>query len=163
MEPDKILKMVMAALEYNKRKKDSKNHSVNRNELVRKLIAGDFTEKDLENSVLRLKGKNYICCSLLIDSFNIVKKRYEDNELKELMSAVTNAVSQLFEGVKMGEILPMSPEEYGIILAFDHSYDNFIKEKFSDILNKIRNALSNFLNIGVTIGISEDSQRYYKD
>ena len=80
MEPDKILKMVMAALEDNKRKKGSKNHSVNRNELVRKLIAGDFTEKDLENSALRLKGENYICCSLLIDSFKIVKKRYEDNE-----------------------------------------------------------------------------------
>ncbi|MEH7336937.1 response regulator, partial [Neobacillus drentensis] len=87
MEPDKILKMVMASLEDKKRKKGSKNQSVNRNELVRKLIAGDFTERDLENSVLRLKGENYICCSLLIDSFLIVKKRYEDNDLKELMSS----------------------------------------------------------------------------
>ncbi|MEH7356529.1 response regulator [Neobacillus drentensis] len=157
MEPDKILKMVMAALENKKRKKGSKNHSVNRNDLVRKLIAGDFTEKDLENSALRLKGENYICCSLLIDSFIIVKKRYEDNDLKELMSSVTNAVIQLFEVVNMGEILPMSPEEYGIILAFDNSYVNCLKEKLSDILNKIRNALLNFLNIEVTIGISEVS------
>jgi two-component system response regulator YesN len=157
MEPDKILKMVVAALEGKKRDKGNKNYSVDRNELVRKLIVGDLTKNELDRSVLRLKEENYICCSLLIDSFKIVEKRYEDNDLKELMISVKNAVSQILEAMGMGEIITLAPEEYGVILAFDTASMNCLNERLSDILNKIRYAISNFLNIEVTIGISKVS------
>ena len=157
MEPDKILKMVMATVGGRKQNRKWENQTIDRNGLLRKIIIGDFTKEDLNNSDLRIKGEEFICFSLLIDSFKIVEKRYEDNDLKELMTSVKNAVSQILEASGMGEILTLSPEEYVIILAFDTPYIKFFKERLSDIINKIRYALSNFLNIEVTIGISRVS------
>ncbi|PRR79162.1 putative response regulatory protein [Clostridium liquoris] len=154
MEPDKIVKMVMTALE----KKDggsNKRSTIDRNELIRKLIDGDLSKAELDHSILRLKGDYYLCCSILIDNFRIIKKRYEDNDLKELISSVVNAVYQVLETVNTGEIISLSSEEYGMIFAFESSMKSDIDKKLAEILSKIRTSLSNFLNIEVTIGISE--------
>ncbi|QAT39923.1 response regulator [Clostridium sp. JN-9] len=154
MEPDKIVKMVMTALE--KKKGSSNNKStIDKNELIRKFIAGDLNREELNSSILKLKGDYYICCSILIDNFKIIKKRYEDNDLRELISSVVNAVYQVLETVNTGEVIPLSSEEYGIILAFESSMENHIEDKLAEILSKIRIALLNFLNIEETIGISE--------
>ncbi|MBL4935996.1 response regulator [Clostridium sp. YIM B02515] len=153
MEPDKILRMVLTAVEG--KKENGKNKSIDRNELVRRLIYGGFTKKDLESGVLRIKGENFICCSLLIDSFKTVEKRYEDSDIKELKTSVKNSVTQIFETVNMGEIYSISPEEYAIILTFDNSSIDSVKEKLLEMINKVRHALLNFLNIEVTIGISK--------
>ncbi len=156
MDPDKILRMVLAAVEG--KKENDKNSSVDRNELIRKLIYGDFTKKDFESGVLRVKGECFICCSILIDDFITVEKRYEDNDIKELVSSVNNSVTQIFEALGMGEIYSISPEEYGIILSFDNSSSHLMNENLLKILNKVRYVLINFLNIEVTIGISNISK-----
>lgn len=153
MEPDKIVEMVMAAL---KKKKGSSNKrsTIDRNELIRKLIAGDLSKGELDDSILRLKGDYYLCCSILIDNFKIIKERYENNDLREFISSVVNAVYQVLETVNTGEVVSLSSEEYGIIFAFESSMESNINEKLEKILSKIRSALLNFLNIEVTIGIS---------
>lgn len=153
MEPDKIIKMVMTALEK-KKGSSNKKSTIDRNELIRKLIDGDLSKAELDDSILRLKGDYYLCCSILIDNFKIIKERYEDNDLRELISSVVNAVYQVLETVNIGEVISLSSEEYGIIFAFESSMESNINEKLEEILSKIRNALLNFLNIGVTVGIS---------
>ena len=154
MEPDKIVEMVMAAL---KKKKGSSNKrsTIDRNELIRKLIAGDLSKGELADSKLRLKGDYYLCCSILIDNFKIIKERYEDNDLREFIGSVVNAVYQVLETVNTGEVISLSSEEYGIIFAFESLVESNINKKLEKILSKIRSALLNFLNIEVTIGISE--------
>lgn len=155
MEPDKITKMVMTALEKKKGNSNRKKNTIDRNELIRKLIDGDLSKGELDDSILRLKGDYYLCCSILIDNFKIIKERYEDNNLREFISSVVNAVYQVLETVNTGEVISLSSEEYGIIFAFESSMKSNINEKLEEILNKIRSALLNFLNIEVTIGISE--------
>lgn len=155
MEPDKIVNMVLTALENKKKSSSSKKKTIDRNELIRNFFAGDLNKLEIKDSILRLKGDYYLCCSILIDSFKIIEERYEDNDLKELISSVVNAVYQVLETVNTGEIIPISPEEYGIVFAFESSMEGNIDEKLAEILGKIRSALLNFLNIEVTIGISE--------
>ncbi len=154
MDPDKILKMVLTVLEGREKNRQNKNLRLEKEELLRRILSGEFKSEDLKNSVLRLKNSNYICCYMAIDNFTLVEDRYENNDFVELINSVKNAANQIFESINNGEILVISPKEYGIFLSFeDASKDGSIK-KLSDILNKIRYALLNFLNIGVTIGVS---------
>lgn len=155
MDPEKIIKLVLGALEGRKKIKEDKSLKLDKDELLRRLLSGDFNMDDLKKGELRLKYGNYISCSMLIDSFNLVKKRYENDDLKELMTSIKNAVSQVLESVNNGEILVISPEEYGIFFAFDNTSFDDLNEKLTDIINKIRYALKNYLNIEVTIGISK--------
>mgnify|MGYP000966759828 CR=1 FL=1 len=161
MEPDKVLKVVLGTLYNVKKDRVDNDPKPDKNDILRRLFSGNLNIDELHNGTINLQGnKNYVCCCLLIDDFSLVQKRYKDNELKELIVSVENAIRQVLEAVKIGEALALSPVEFGIFFSFNDDDRDNLDGKIASILGKIRYSLKNFLNIGVTIGVSSMSNKF---
>ncbi|MBZ9686526.1 response regulator [Clostridium estertheticum] len=157
MDPDKILKMVLSVLEGKKKKK--KDIKLSKEELLRRLLIEELKSENLKNGNLRLENEYYVCLNIIIDNFSSVEKRYADSSIEELVRSVKNAANQNFEAMNNGEILVVSPMEYGIFLSFESLDEDGIYKKISEVISKLRYVLLNFLNVQVTIGISNKSNK----
>ncbi|MCL6590600.1 MAG: response regulator [Firmicutes bacterium] len=118
---------------------------------------------------IRLGEKNLVLCFLWVDDYGLVVNRYGSNSLKSLIEAVTNAIGQILDENKQGEILALSPEEYVLFLSFRDRSQLQAREKLLEILGRIRHSLSNYLNLNVSIGVSslrdgyEEIPRLYQE
>jgi YesN/AraC family two-component response regulator len=121
-------------------------------ELLRDALATPLTGNRFIEGEIQLGEKNLVLCFLWIDDYDLVMQRYGANALKSLIEAVTNAVGQILNENKQGEILALSPEEYILFLSFrDHSQLQ-AREKLLEILGRIRHSLFNYLHINGSIG-----------
>lgn len=160
MEPDKILELFLKIIE-----KKNKNHSdnssnllekENKNKLLKMLIEGkeQIPNEYLSKVDLNVNSKNIMVCFLWIDDYSEIKKRYADNTLQHFMNSICNIIYQTISNNGIGEVICISPEEYTIIISNDTSSNKKVRETIMELLDKVRYALLNYLNIKTTIGIS---------
>lgn len=112
------------------------------------------------NGEIRFGEKDLVLCFLWIDDYDLVTQRYGSNALKSLVEAVTNAVGQILNENKQGEIIALSPEEYVLFLSFRDRSLLQAREKLLELLGRVRHSLSNYLNVNVSIGVSSVRDGY---
>lgn len=154
MDMEKILHTVLNMINTSKKQKTVREKKVDKEKIKNRLLVGDLNIEELRDSGLRLNGKNYVCCYIIIDNFNIIKSRYSNNDFKDLISSFKNTVMQVFSTINNGEVLVISPKEYVTFFSFQDDSSENISNRLRDILKKIRYNLCTFLNIGITVGVS---------
>jgi len=160
MEPDKILELFLKII--GKKNKNQSNNSSNliekenKNKFLKMLIEGkeQIPSVDLSKVDLNINEKNIMACFLWIDEYSEIKKRYADNTLQHFMNGICNTIYQTISNYGIGEVICISPEEYTIIISNDTSSNKKVRETIMELLDKVRYALFNYLNIKTTIGIS---------
>ena len=168
MEPEGILEIVKGvAAKIEKRKKvASQRNSGDILHDIRFLKDKKLTEL-LENgnieslyndgaySYLNLKRGSIAICYLWIDNYDVVKERYINNSLKEFTQSVFNSIDQILNETNTGEVLCQSPEEYILFLSFNEASQKQIRSRIMDVLGRIQYSLRNYVNISVSIGVSD--------
>jgi hypothetical protein len=130
MDPDNILKIlesvVMRAKNDNDTAKDKNNQaadiSLSKEGFLSKLIE----QEDIENPEDYARGfnlqfgkNNILVCCLLVDDYMTVIERYREHGLKVFTTSVFNAVRQILNEIRTGEVLSISPQEYIILFSFE--------------------------------------------
>lgn len=160
MEPDKILELFLKLIEKKdrnmKNSRDNIKKRENKNRILKALIDGnlEYIQTDLSEAEVNIKSKNIVASFLWIDEYMEIEKRYTENTLQHFMQGVCNIISQAILDYGSGEIICISPEEYIIVISNETSSINKVRNDIRDILDKVRHALYNYMNIKVTIGIS---------
>lgn len=167
MEPDNVLKLLQEGIVRAENLKTENNKVKNsysldikylKNSTLKALLEEEYNkeiEVHLGDLDIKFGDKNITICSLLVDDYNEVSKRYEDNNISIFQKSVETAVSQYLTYLKEGEVVCLSPNEYAVIISFSEASFLFTRTKLLELINGIKHALSNYVNINVTIGVSD--------
>lgn len=120
----------------------------------------DFAEHNLQH--LRLNSSNMIVCFLWIDDFYDIEERYANSTLTPFIDSTINTIKQTLAKSDYGEVISISPDEYVMVLSFPCVPDGEIKQKLEALLYEIKNNLAYFLNLHVTIGVSDIGSGFEK-
>lgn len=147
-----IIKKILSTIN----KKESNNKTFYqfkraRRNFLRNVVMG-ISQADLEETAKELKieieDRDIVICSMVIDNYTNLKKRYIDGDLNSALKSIKNSVDQVM--IEGNEIIAISPEEFILFLTLNCYSRPTIEEQ----LSSIRQSLNNYLNIDVTIGIS---------
>jgi two-component system response regulator YesN len=167
MEPEGILKLVsgMAQKIDNKKSRIDRKNDINpdvkgfEKESILKRVLENSTVSDLQKvskeNNLKLCKNNISICYLWVDDYQTVKDRYISNSLKAFTQSVVNSIDQVLSDTCSGEVMCQSPEEYLIFLAFDELSGKKLRDKMMDVIDRIKYSLQTYVNISVSIGVSE--------
>lgn len=134
--------------------------AVFKEQLLKKLLLSQWEETfapDMRH--LNLPGDRFLVCCLLIDSYPDVQARYDEPEFEPFVQSVFSTIMQALGKTGAGEAVRLAPDQYALVLAFDSGDDAQIRAKTIQLLQTIRTNLSQYLNIGVTIGVSDAKER----
>lgn len=171
MDPDNILKILASVvLRASHAKEDAKDKydrtadtGILKEEFIRSLIEQEEIT-DPEGNALKLKvqfGKNNIlACCLLMDDYLTVIERYREHGLKVFSTSVLNAIRQILNEVRTGEVLSISPQEYLVLFSFENINVVQARERAVEILGKIKYSLRNYINVNITVGVSSMKSGY---
>lgn len=132
--------------------------NIYRDEVLRELVNNSETLdiKDKAGSIgLKLSENNLVVCFLWVDDYQLVVERYGSNSLNSFITSTQNAVEQVLREAGNGEVLTLTPHEYVLILSFEAVSLSGIRNKLIETTGKIRHALLNYVNIKVSIGVSD--------
>ncbi len=169
MEPEGILEIVKgAAAKLEKRRKtkaSKKSHNrealdlrFHKDIMLKELLENGSIEnlyKKSSDNCLKLAGNSIAICYLWIDDYQTVKDRYINNSLKAFTQSVINSIDQVLNDTNSGEVLCQSPEEFILFLAFNETSQKQVRNKLMDIVGRIQYSLKNYVNISVSVGVSD--------
>ncbi len=169
MEPEGILEIVKgAAAKLEKRRKtkaSKKSHNsealdlrFHKDIMLKELLENGSIEslyKKTSDNCLKLAGNSIAICYLWIDDYQTVKDRYINNSLKAFTQSVINSIDQVLNDTNSGEVLCQSPEEFVLFLAFNETSQKQVRNKLMDIVGRIQYSLKNYVNISVSVGVSD--------
>lgn len=122
-------------------------------------VTGDIPEQ-IRKYGIRMGRQNLAVCFFWVDDYQVITGRYGSQSLKTFITAVGNAIEQVLAANNTGEIISLSPEEYVLILSLEGNSGLAAREKLGEILNQIKHALTNYLNVSVSIGVSRFENGY---
>lgn len=157
MNGENLIK-VINSLDIKTISEESQNNKYLKEAVIRELLFGQKTNLEIENIIiplnLKFHSKNLMVIYILVDDYYNVCKRYDENSLKEFMEVVNNVLIQILSKLNRGEAVIVSPDEYAIIFSFEECSKATIIDLQNQLLLDIRYNLKNYVNIGVTIGVS---------
>ncbi len=103
---------------------------------------------------VQINRKNIVVCSLLIDNFESVKERYQQDNLNSFSKGIVEIVVQVLEKVENSEFIIISPNEYALIVCFDENSELIIYEQIEQVLMHIRHNVFHYMDITFSAGIS---------
>jgi two-component system response regulator YesN len=165
MNPDNLIKLLTGLARQSEEKKRHKaslqQHGLLDLKVVKERALKDLLEgiqtysyEQLGQMGLRLEGNNLAVCFLWVDDYRVIVERYDQNGLKSFITIVNNAIYQILDNIGLGEAISLSPQEHVVLLSFRNESRLQIREKILAILGQLKHALSNYLNINVSAGIS---------
>jgi two-component system, response regulator YesN len=171
MNPDNILKLLSSLVSTDNgmaiRKQDEiqkgqlKESSIN--EIL--VIDNNKSRSDIESKIkehrIRIFERNIIVCLIWVDDYQTIDKRYENSDLKAFTKSVLNAIYQILNDAEMGEAVSLSSEEYVLLLSMNSLSGINIRYIITDMLAKIVHSLKNYLNISVSIGVSNVGNSFF--
>lgn len=129
--------------------------------LKEKLLKDLLEQDEVEDIEMRAKkinlnitGKSYFVCFLWVDNYEKIIDKYGDNTLKPFVSSIISSTNQVLIEQNIGEVLSISPQEYVLLLMIGQLNISKGNEMVSSVLGKIRSQLSNYMNIRLSIGVS---------
>lgn len=123
---------------------------------IKKMLSQEYEgckESEMEVYGIRLSGPRLLVCSLWIDNYQVVEERYIKSSLQAFVNSVLNTVGQIIGRIGLGEFISISPQEYVMILSQDRGPNSW--DKAVTILEDIRTNLHRYVNVTVTIGVSD--------
>ena len=173
MQPQNMLEVLMHCIKNSevqaKDESDKGNRPSNNN---REVLKENFLKGLLNNPMsnelwvkrkdlsVRLGERNFIVCFLWVDDYAKIIERYQNNSLSLFILAVNKSIYQVLNDFNMGELLCLSPQEYVIIASQDETSMSVMREKIINIVTQIKNVLTNYVNITVSISISRIRDEY---
>ena len=128
-------------------------------ELILKSLLDNVDNKNVKEDALsagiKIFGRYSSVCYIWIDDYQTIEKRYQSSTLRDFTQSVLNAILQVISETNAGEIICVSPQEYVLFLAFKDYSLNRIRGKLVGILGRIKHAIQNYVNVSVTIGVSD--------
>ncbi|HBS46161.1 response regulator [Paenibacillus sp. B2(2019)] len=108
----------------------------------------------LEDLNMRLEWNSITVSMIRVEGFAEVQDRY-GSSIGEFVSSVVKSIDQVLTEVGTGEVISCNPYEYVVVLSFQTSSLMHVRQRISQIMNQIIFVLKEYINIGVTIGVSE--------
>ncbi|MCU6793188.1 response regulator [Paenibacillus sp. WQ 127069] len=178
MEPDHLLQILIKIKEkilQEKSQQISLNKSENeidsylpsmREALFNRLLFGYFEDNEEVHRQFRLMKielpQAHIYCLLVkVDHYEVFKKYKEQNDLYIITYAITNVVQEIVNEFHAGYVFTTKPMEVVVIYADDSlSETGQLAIRIRGLCERIQSALKKYLNISVTIGVSEGQPSY---
>lgn len=169
MEPENLLDILKATAQIidEKKKNIAQSNQTEyvihekhyQKELILKSLLGNVDIKNVKadalNAGIRVFERYSSLCYIWIDDYNTIEKRYQSSTLRDFTQSVLNAILQVMSETKAGEVICISPQEYVLFLTFKEYSLNKIRGKHMDILGRVKYAIQNYVNVSVTIGVSD--------
>ncbi len=176
MEPEGILKIIEGAAAKIEKRKEAQVSRKGYNGggqdlrwrkdiLLKELLEGGSMENFCEKSSgsgMKLNRSSTAICYLWIDDYQTIKERYMNNSLKAFTQSVLNSIDQILKDTNAGEVLCQSPEEFILFMSFDETSQKLVRNKLADIVGRIQYSLKNYVNISVSVGISDMRNNHRK-
>lgn len=120
--------------------------------------ADDGIEETWSALKIRLNPQDITLCAILIDGYREVKESRGSGgtSIKTLMQ---DAMLQLLEGKRKGEVLVLSEQEYLLMLSMDVTGTQAYMDGVDGLLRQLRYHLNHYANIKITVGISSRGDR----
>jgi len=104
---------------------------------------------------LKIQQRNLSCIVFEVNDLEKVKQRYVDNNENLLHIAINNILEELLLNEPESEFVNFENNKYVVLLSnFSERSEYNIYKRNTYIVNKLRNALNNYLNITTSYGIS---------
>ncbi|MFA9397603.1 MAG: response regulator [Clostridiaceae bacterium] len=157
MKPDNILELFIDIVKQRNENVDNyKEKSRWKKEYIKKLLDGNQilnTQFNMDDNV-RIIPNNICVAYLLIDNFKEIETKYKEDSLKTFVNSIANAIEQVLIKFGQGEVISLYPEEYVVIFSSENNSVANVISSINNIISSIRYSLLNYLNISVTVGIS---------
>ncbi|WP_052759589.1 response regulator [Paenibacillus sp. DMB20] len=108
----------------------------------------------LEDLDMRLEWTNITVSILRVEGFAQVQERY-GSSIGEFVSSVLKSIDQVLAEAGTGEVISCNPYEYAVLLSFKTNSLMYVRQSISQILDQIIFVLKEYINIHVTVGVSE--------
>lgn len=134
--------------------------SYKKKEILLNLIKGVyFKDLELENKIREYGikiGKKNLCVAIFeVERFEDIKKRYDQDNIGLLQLSIKNISNDLVSMEGETEFIACSDKQYALLISQSNEFsEKNMYERRLKILNKFKNALSNFLNIDIVFGVS---------
>lgn len=147
--------------------RSKENLSTIQEKLFKEMVFGhkyqnDEFEKKINEIQVTLPRQNLICLVLNLDN----KGRFDKRDVKDvylLDYAIINIINEILIDCRYGVVFCFRPEEYIIILSAVEEENHKNKSQKVDELDRlIKRFLKEYLNISVSIGVSDFFQEYVK-
>lgn len=167
MNPESILKTIKNIPDKNTHLvlKPNENLAFYKEKVLKDLIWQEELydiKKRASECKLRLDEKNIVACFLWVDDYDKIQERYESENIKNFVSSVLNSIYGVLNRNEIGEAISLSPQEYVILLSFKKSGDYEIHNRINTILHDVKKSLIDYVNINVSIGVSNSKSGYAK-
>jgi len=177
MEPDKLLDILNRVKEKITQERNEKiaiqeekrqyhvSMPVLKEKFFKDLVCG-VINKDAEiEERLRFLGivlpeKNLLCMVMLVDNRDIYNKYTEEDE-HLLTFSINNVAQEILSECGYGYVFATKPMEFSIVYSVESITPmNDFYENIARLTNKLKSALKNYLNVSVSIGISNIHKDY---
>ncbi|MCJ8010303.1 response regulator [Paenibacillus sp. KQZ6P-2] len=117
-------------------------------------VSSQLEPSILDDLNMRLEWTNITVSMIRVESFAEVQERY-GSSIGEFVSSVLKSIDQVLTEAGTGEVISYNPYEYAVLLSFRTSSLMYVRQCISQILDQIIFVLKEYINIQVTIGVSE--------
>lgn len=140
------------------------NHFYLKQKFLEDLLNGNI-HKDLESKLNTYQvgfPKSNITVSVFsIDDYKVMEAKYDSIVLTNINQSILNVFAQKIAEYKLGEIIVIAKGKYAFISGIDNEKSSAILyQKLNNFLNNVKHSLLMFLNISVTIGVSNTQDGY---
>jgi len=117
-------------------------------------VNSQFDPFILEDLNMRLEGSQITVSMIRVEGFAEVQERY-GSAIGDFVSSVLKSIDQVLAEAGTGEVISWNTYEYVVLLSFQTNSLMYVRQSISQIMNQIIFVLKEYINIQVTIGVSE--------
>ncbi|WP_339279832.1 response regulator [Paenibacillus sp. FSL W8-1187] len=124
--------------------------------LFKEVISGYKGERDIaanrESLRIRVQDGPMLLAKFRIDRFEYLRRKYVEQDEKLLRYAILNILEEIIPRQRQKEIIVMNSAEYVLLMEW---LDDGPPQEFEKLVDKIQEAMNDFLNLTMSIGASK--------
>jgi YesN/AraC family two-component response regulator len=117
-------------------------------------VNSQFDPFILEDLNMRLEGSHITVSMIRVEGFAEVQEWY-GTDIGDFVSSVLKSIDQVLAEAGTGEVISWNTYEYVVLLSFQTNSLMYVRQSISQIMDQIIFVLKEYINIQVTIGVSE--------
>lgn len=171
MEANGLLELIQTVLlkrqknlSHHKQEMSQVQHKESKDYYLKALLSGELhelSEELLTQLGILMQPQHIILGILHIDQYDMIQKRYKEQNMDQLTQGILNIIKGLLKRCKMGEVVSIAPDQYVLFLSpFDESSmeSKEVCYTIDEIIEDIRHNLLQYMNMTTTIVLtSQDS------
>lgn len=131
--------------------------------LIKDLLDGsnmDTLEKRISQFRLRIGQRNSVVYFICIDDYELIKQKYNSQSLSTFSISVVSTIYMALSTINNGEAICISPQDFVVCLSFEMVSTLNIYYELNKAALTIKQFLSDYLSLSVTIGVSNIMDGY---